>query len=265
MTLYEVAPRGRQRPAQGALVQPALPQGRAARGDAGRALRGGRARRLRLAPARDERRRSTRCSRTRTRPASTPAGWCRSTRSSGRSRARPCGACSSISSQQVPDDARGPASPEVRQRLGVIGRAEALRRVHVAAPEDELDALNRFRSPAHLRLILEELFLFQLGLARRRHGLRRERKGTRLRRSRTRTREAVKRILPFPLTGAQKRVLREIADDMRSSAPHEPARPGRRRLGQDDGGAALHGRGRRETATRPRSWPPRRSWPSSTS
>ena len=30
---------------------------------------------------------------------------------------------------------------------------------------------------------------------------------------------AVKRILPFPLTGAQRRVLREIADDMRSRAP----------------------------------------------
>ncbi|PYQ17673.1 MAG: hypothetical protein DMF79_16985 [Acidobacteria bacterium] len=34
-----------------------------------------------------------------------------------------------------------------------------------------------------------------------------------------RTRDVVKRILPFPLTGAQKRVLREIADDMRSSHP----------------------------------------------
>ena len=32
-------------------------------------------------------------------------------------------------------------------------------------------------------------------------------------------REAVKRILPFPLTGAQKRVLREIADDLRSPHP----------------------------------------------
>src|SRR4029453_16718452 len=34
-----------------------------------------------------------------------------------------------------------------------------------------------------------------------------------------RVRGAVKRILPFRLTGAQKRVLREIADDMRSAHP----------------------------------------------
>ena len=33
------------------------------------------------------------------------------------------------------------------------------------------------------------------------------------------TREAVKKVLPFSLTGAQKRVLREIADDMRSPHP----------------------------------------------
>ena len=121
-------------------------------------------------------------------------------------------------SQQVPDSLEDPLPPEVRQRLGVIARAEALRRIHVAAAQDDLDALNRFRSPAHLRLILEELFLFQLGLARRRHGMRRERKGTAFTITDA-TRELVKKILPFPLTGAQKRVLREIADDMRSPHP----------------------------------------------
>jgi hypothetical protein len=82
----------------------------------------------------------------------------------------------------------------------------------------DLDALNHFRSPAHVRLILEEFFLFQLGLARRQRGLRAERKGTAFEIT-DKTREVVKRILPFPLTGAQKRVLREIADDLRSPHP----------------------------------------------
>ena len=121
-------------------------------------------------------------------------------------------------SQQVPETIDDPLPPEIRQRLGVIGRAEALRRIHVASSDDDIDALNRFRSHAHLRLILEELFLFQLGLARRRSGLRRERKGTAFAITDA-TRELVKKILPFPLTGAQKRVLREIADDMRSPHP----------------------------------------------
>ncbi len=121
-------------------------------------------------------------------------------------------------SSQVPDTLEDPLPPEIRQRLGIVGRADALRRVHVPTADDDIDALNRFRSPGHLRLILEELFLFQLGLARRRSGLRRERKGTAFAITDA-TRELVKKILPFPLTAAQKRVLREIADDMRSPHP----------------------------------------------
>jgi ATP-dependent DNA helicase RecG len=119
---------------------------------------------------------------------------------------------------QVPVDLTDPLPPDVRSRLGVVGRGEAFRRVHLPGPDEDLDALNRFRGAGHVRLILEELFLFQLGLARRRRGLRAERKGRPFEVG-DRTREAVKRILPFPLTGAQKRVLREIADDMRSPHP----------------------------------------------
>ena len=74
---------------------------------------------------------------------------------------------------ELPD----PLPTEVRERLGVTGRAEALRRVHAPGEEARLEELNSARSPAHLRLILEEFFLFQLGLARRRRGLRGERKG----------------------------------------------------------------------------------------
>jgi ATP-dependent DNA helicase RecG len=119
---------------------------------------------------------------------------------------------------QVPLDLADPLPSDVRSRLGVVGRGEAFRRVHLPGPDEDLEALNRFRGAGHVRLILEELFLFQLGLARRRRGLRAERKGRPFEVG-DRAREAVKRILPFPLTGAQKRVLREIADDMRSPHP----------------------------------------------
>ena len=119
---------------------------------------------------------------------------------------------------QVPDDIPDPLPPEVRQRLGLIARGEALRRVHVPAEGDALAALEAFRSPAHLRLIQEELFLFQLGLALRRQGRQARGKGIAFTVT-DRTREAVKRILPFRLTEAQKRVLREIADDMQSPHP----------------------------------------------
>jgi ATP-dependent DNA helicase RecG len=115
--------------------------------------------------------------------------------------------------EQIPD----PLPDEVRDRLSVRGRAESLRQVH--APENVgLDALNEARSPGHVRLILEELFLFQLGLALRREANRERRKGLPVEVT-DRAREAVKKILPFHLTAAQKRVLREIADDMRSPYP----------------------------------------------
>jgi ATP-dependent DNA helicase RecG len=107
---------------------------------------------------------------------------------------------------------------ELRARLGVVGRGEALRRVHVPEEADAIDALNAFRSAGHRRLILEELFLFQLGLALR-HELRRERPKRAAFTVTDAAREAVKRILPFRLTEAQKRVLREIAADLQCPHP----------------------------------------------
>ncbi len=119
---------------------------------------------------------------------------------------------------QVPPDLDDPLGEPLRDRLCVIGRAQALRRVHLPEEGDALPALNAFRSPAHVRLILEELLLFQLGLALRRSGVRAERKRSAFEVTDA-ARDAVKRILPFPLTGAQKRVLREIAEDLRSPHP----------------------------------------------
>ena len=119
---------------------------------------------------------------------------------------------------QVPDDLPDPLPPEVRERLGLIARAAALRRIHVPGEHDDVAALDAFRSPAHVRLIQEELFLFQLGLALRRQGRQARGKGIAFEVT-DRTREAVKRILPFRLTEAQRRVLREIAADMQSPHP----------------------------------------------
>jgi ATP-dependent DNA helicase RecG len=119
---------------------------------------------------------------------------------------------------QLPAGLEDPLGAALCERLSLVGRGEALRRVHLPADDDALGELNAFRSPAHVRLILEELLLYQLGLARRRRGLREERKRAAFDVGGA-AREAVKRILPFPLTGAQRRVLREIADDLRSPHP----------------------------------------------
>jgi ATP-dependent DNA helicase RecG len=88
----------------------------------------------------------------------------------------------------------------------------------VGTAEQMLEALNEFRSPAQQRLILEEFFYFQLGLALQRQRTQHE-MGIAFRVREDRIREAVKRILPFKPTAAQKRVLGEIAADMERSAP----------------------------------------------
>ncbi|HEY6553038.1 MAG TPA: ATP-dependent DNA helicase RecG, partial [Vicinamibacteria bacterium] len=107
---------------------------------------------------------------------------------------------------------------DLRQRLGVCGLGEAFRCIHLPPDDEDVAALNAARGSGHRRLILEEFFLFQLGLAHRRRGRRGKHKAVSFTVT-PNTREAVKKVLPFPLTGAQKRVLREIADDMRSPHP----------------------------------------------
>jgi ATP-dependent DNA helicase RecG len=118
--------------------------------------------------------------------------------------------------RRLGEEVGDPLPEEVRARLGVTSRAVALREVHDPPGDEDVAVLNAARSRAHLRLILEELFLFQLGLAWRRLKLRAGTKRARFEIT-DRTREAVKRVLPFHLTVAQKRVLREIAHDLQSS------------------------------------------------
>jgi ATP-dependent DNA helicase RecG len=116
-----------------------------------------------------------------------------------------------------------PKMPDVlpeglRARLGYPSRSEALIHTHFPAPGESLDALNAFRSPAQQRLIFEEFFLYQLSLAVDRKATRKE-NAIAFRVREDAVREALKRILPFKPTAAQKRVLAEIAADLEKPAP----------------------------------------------
>lgn len=105
-----------------------------------------------------------------------------------------------------------PLPEAARESLGVVGLIEALRSVHDPGAGSDPATLEACRSAGHLRLILEEFFLFSLGLSARRLGAE---PGVPLRPN-DHAREAVKKILPFPLTAAQKRVAREISQDLES-------------------------------------------------
>ena len=109
-----------------------------------------------------------------------------------------------------------PIPPEVRTAHGFPDLQTCLNRIHFPIAGDNVDELNRRASPAHRRLIFEEFFLLELVFALRRKQSQMTR-GVRFE-TNERIRSCVKKILPFHPTAAQKRVLREIVDDLK--APH---------------------------------------------
>ena len=105
----------------------------------------------------------------------------------------------------------------LRVRLKLPGRLESLKAVHFPEAGTAMTELMASASPAHRRLIFEELFYLELGLELKRRRMR-EREGTAFATT-VKVREAIKQVLPFHPTAAQKRVLGEIAADMRRPQP----------------------------------------------
>jgi ATP-dependent DNA helicase RecG len=105
----------------------------------------------------------------------------------------------------------------VRKRLNLVPSREALWKVHWPDAGESLNDLQSSRTPAHIRLIFEELFFIELGLELKRHEQKAQ-TGIAFDLS-DRVREAIKKILPFHPTGAQKRTLKEIAADMEKPYP----------------------------------------------
>ncbi len=109
-----------------------------------------------------------------------------------------------------------PLPAALRQWLKLSDRWTAIRHTHFPPREEDLRLLNAFRSRAQFRLIFEEFFWLECGLALKR---RKARAAAGIAFDLTgRVRERVKQMLPFKPTAAQKRVLAEIAADM--ACPH---------------------------------------------
>ena len=118
----------------------------------------------------------------------------------------------------LPSDMPDRIPEDIRRRNQFPTRREALLYVHFPPQTESIEKLNSFRSAAHLRLIFEEFFFYELSLAMRKKNLR-QKPGIAFRVREPAVREAVKRILPFKPTEAQKRVLGEIAADLEKPAP----------------------------------------------
>jgi ATP-dependent DNA helicase RecG len=119
--------------------------------------------------------------------------------------------------EQLTPDLPDPIPAVVRRHLSLISPREALQKVHWPEPGESIQDLQSSRTPAHVRLIFEELFFVELGLELKR----REQKaqtGIAFQLD-DRVRAAIKKILPFHPTDAQKRALKEIASDLEKPFP----------------------------------------------
>src|SRR5712692_8801384 len=119
--------------------------------------------------------------------------------------------------ENLTPDLLDPIPAAVRARMELISPREALWKVHWPDPGESLQDLQSSRTPAHIRLIFEELFFLELGLELKR---RQQKAQTGIAfRLDDGVRAAIKKILPFHPTAAQKSVLKEIASDMEKPFP----------------------------------------------
>ncbi|MFO1520126.1 MAG: ATP-dependent DNA helicase RecG [bacterium] len=107
--------------------------------------------------------------------------------------------------------------PSLLNKNDLIGYKKALKEIHEPSPGSDIESLNLQSSSAHRRLIFDEFFFLELGLALKRKGALKE-KGISI----SNSPQELSRFyasLPFEPTGAQKRAIEEINLDLSRDKP----------------------------------------------
>lgn len=107
---------------------------------------------------------------------------------------------------------------EIIGRCMLLERDQALRNAHFPADDSPIEDYNQMKSAAHRRLIFEEFFWLTFAIGLRRVERVKEPKGEIIEIT-DHVREAVRNILPFTPTNAQKRAIKEIVGDMTGQEP----------------------------------------------
>jgi ATP-dependent DNA helicase RecG len=107
---------------------------------------------------------------------------------------------------------------QLRARYRLLPIQQAIQDIHFPQPGTDGGQLDRGLTPAHRRLAFEELFVLQLALASRQRVIKEEVKQVSFN-PKTPLLGKLDRALPFQMTEAQARVIREILSDMTSSKP----------------------------------------------
>jgi len=110
-----------------------------------------------------------------------------------------------------------PIPADILRRQKLIDFREAFERVHFPPDEEPMEALLQHRSEGHRRIVFDELFFLQLGLALKKKDRELE-TGISFKGNGNLT-ERFLSHLPFRLTRAQERVFQEIREDMERPTP----------------------------------------------
>jgi ATP-dependent DNA helicase RecG len=111
-----------------------------------------------------------------------------------------------------------PLPDEIRRRRGLPALRDAIGAVHFPPAGTPIEELNGFRTPAQVRMIFEEFFLFQVGLHLRKRRAEAERKPSPSVITDA-IRDSARALLPFKLTAGQRQAIKEIVADMQRPQP----------------------------------------------
>ena len=107
---------------------------------------------------------------------------------------------------------------DLRHRAKLIGRAQAVREIHFPPPDVSMLDYERSKSAAHVRMIFEDFFWVTFAIGLKRGQREKEVKATPLRIDKS-VKDHIGSVMPFKLTGAQRKVTAQIFKDMQSTAP----------------------------------------------
>jgi ATP-dependent DNA helicase RecG len=115
------------------------------------------------------------------------------------------------------DELSSPIPQEIIERQDLIAFPEAFRRVHFPPEGESIETLNLQRSDGHRRIIFDEFFFLELGLALKKRGVAVE-EGISFQANGLFV-ERLLRLLPFKPTGSQEKVWAEIKEDLKKPHP----------------------------------------------
>ena len=106
----------------------------------------------------------------------------------------------------------------LRERSKLIDRSRAMREIHFPPSDVSMNDYLLSRSPAHVRMIFEDFFWLTFAIGLRRGERVKESKDAKIRIDKS-VKDSISSVLPFKLTGAQRKVTAQIFNDMKSPAP----------------------------------------------